>query len=238
MYILQWGAFIFRSEVHAQIEHFSERYTSIFHGEVHVLLTLRYMYCTFRSEVHVLYRSCTRMLFACALYPCVVCLVHFKFVNTADDCTYIVYYCIHTVQYCMQDGGRVELQNIDKNSVFPIITVKTGNTQCMHRCTPFGVYLQWTKEIHITFYSHMFLWLNKNNKNKNLVLFNYNLLKKQNTWSRFLLCIVHKCIKRMERGAMICGNSGKSIAILYVVILTMHSNYDTARYRRLSQQPV
>ena len=64
------------------------------------------MYCTFRSEVHVLYRSCSRMLFACALYPYVVCLVHFKFVNTADDCTCIVYYCIHTVQYCMQDGGE------------------------------------------------------------------------------------------------------------------------------------
>ena len=136
VYFTVWCVLIFHSEVHAQIEHFSERYTSIFHGEVHVLLTLRYMYCTFRSEVHVLYRSCTRMLFACALYPYVVCLVHFKFVNTADDCTYIVYYCIHTVQYCMQDGGRVELQNIDKNSVFPIITVKTGNTQCMHRCTP------------------------------------------------------------------------------------------------------
>ena len=121
VYFTVWCVLIFHSEVHAQIEHFSERYTRIFHCEVHVLLSFNievHVLYTFRSEVHVLYRSCTRMLFACALYPYVVCFVHFKFVNTADDCTCIVYYCIHTVQYCMQDGGGGRWSKISTKTQF------------------------------------------------------------------------------------------------------------------------
>ena len=163
-----------------------------------------------------------------------------------------VLYTTVYIQYstvCRMGGGGVE-QNIDKNSVFPIITAKTGNTQCMHRCTPFGVYLQWTKEIHITFYSHMFfydlIWILYDcNVYSRIyimfylfIIFSNNRIPGPDFLQSFLLYIVHKCRKRMERGAMICGNSGKSIAILYVVILTMQSNYDTARYRRLLQQPV